>query len=194
MQPAPRDAPRPDARGADDPAHLDVLIDARSIAARVAELGATITEDYAGTPPLLVGVLKGAFVLISDLARQIRLPVEFDFMAVASYGGATQTSGIVRILKDLDAEIAGRHVLVVEDVVDSGLTLQYLLRNLRMREPASIDVCAFLVKQRAQRTELPLRYVGFEIPDEFVVGYGLDLDGRYRQLPYVATLRAAAHG
>jgi hypoxanthine phosphoribosyltransferase len=149
---------------------------------RIAELGAEITADYAGRPPLLVGVLKGAFMFMADLTRAIALPVEVDFMAVSSYGSATRTSGVVRIVKDLDVDLVGRHVLVVEDIVDSGLTLSYLQRYLRARNPASLEVCALLVKDEQQRTPLDLRYVGFTIPPAFVVGYGLDVDERLRNL------------
>jgi hypoxanthine phosphoribosyltransferase len=152
---------------------------------RIRELGAEITKDYAGRAPLLVGVLKGAFVFMSDLARCIDLPVEFDFMAVSSYGSATKTSGIVRIAKDLDLDLTGRDVLVVEDIVDSGLTLAYLRKNLMARNPASLEVCALLVKQGLQRSDPDLKYVGFTIPPEFVVGYGLDVAERYRNLPYI---------
>lgn len=173
---------------ADDPTVGEVVLSAEQIGSRVAELGAEITRDYTGRPPLLVGVLKGAFVLMADLARRIALPVTFDFMAVASYGAATRSSGVVRILKDLDVELEGRHVLVVEDIVDSGLTLNYLLRNLEVRGPASLGVCAFLVKEGQQSIELPIDYVGFRIPPSFVVGYGLDHAGRFRHLPYIALL------
>jgi len=166
----------------------EIVLSEEQIRTRVAELGAQITQDYSDRPPLLVGVLKGAFVLMADLARHIDLPVTFDFMAVASYGAATQSSGVVRILKDLDVELAGRDVLVVEDIVDSGLTLHYLLRNLKVRNPASLEVCAFLMKQGQQRIELPINYIGYRIPPSFVVGYGLDHAGRYRHLPYVAVL------
>jgi hypoxanthine phosphoribosyltransferase len=168
--------------GAPDPALGPVVVGEDVLHQRVAALGREITEDYAGRPPLLVGVLKGAFLFMSDLARAIRLPVEFDFMAVASYGSATKTSGVVRIVKDLDLDLADRHVLVVEDIVDSGLTLSYLRRNLLARNPASLEVCALLVKEGLQRTPLDLRYVGFRIPPDFVVGYGLDADERYRNL------------
>jgi hypoxanthine phosphoribosyltransferase len=152
---------------------------------RIAELGKEITSDYAGRPPLLVGVLKGAFVFMSDLSRAIDLPVEFDFMAVSSYGSATRSSGVVRIIKDLDLDLTGRHVLIVEDIVDSGLTLAYLRKNLAARGPASLEVCALLVKEGLQRVELHLKYVGFRIPPDFVIGYGLDIDERYRNLPFV---------
>ena len=153
---------------------------------RIAELGKEITNDYQGRPPLLVGVLKGAFVFMSDLARAIELPVEFDFMAVSSYGSATRTSGVVRIIKDLDTDLTDRHVLIVEDIVDSGLTLSYLRKNLSARNPASLEVCALLVKEGLQRVDPDLKYVGFTIPDRFVIGYGLDVAERYRNLPYVA--------
>ena len=149
---------------------------------RIAELGKEITSDYADRPPLLVGVLKGAFMFMGDLSRAIDLPVEFDFMAVSSYGSATRTSGVVRILKDLDTDVTDRDVLVVEDIVDSGLTLAYLRKNLKARQPRSVEVCALLVKRGLQKTELDLKYVGFEIPPDFVVGYGLDIDERYRNL------------
>ena len=148
----------------------------------MAELGAQITADYADEPPLLVAVLKGAMLFMSDLCRAIELPVEVDFMAVSSYGSATRTSGVVRIVKDLDSELDGRHVLVVEDIIDSGLTLNYLRRYLTARQPKSVEVCALLVKEGEQRVDLDLRYVGFTIPPEFVVGYGLDVAERYRNL------------
>ena len=159
-----------------------VLVEADRLAARVAELGAQITVDYADEPPLLVAVLKGAMLFMSDLCRAIALPVDVDFMAVSSYGSATKTSGVVRIVKDLDSELEGRHVLVVEDIIDSGLTLNYLRRYLKARQPKSLEVCALLVKEGEQRVDLDLRYVGFVIPPEFVVGYGLDVDERYRNL------------
>ena len=159
-----------------------VLVDEGRLAARVAELGAQITVDYADEPPLLVAVLKGAMLFMSDLCRAIALPVDVDFMAVSSYGSATKTSGVVRIVKDLDSELEGRHVLVVEDIIDSGLTLNYLRRYLNARAPKSLEICALLVKEGEQRVGLDLRYVGFTIPPEFVVGYGLDVDERYRNL------------
>jgi hypoxanthine phosphoribosyltransferase len=152
---------------------------------RIRELGKEITADYSDRAPLLVGVLKGAFMFMSDLSRAIERPVEFDFMAVSSYGSATRTSGVVRILKDLDLDLTERDVLVVEDIVDSGLTLAYLRRNLAARNPRSLEVCALLVKEGLQATDLDLRYVGFTIPPEFVVGYGLDVGERYRNLPAV---------
>ena len=162
-----------------------VLVEAERLGQRVAELGAQITQDYAGEPPLLVAVLKGAMLFMSDLCRAIELPVDVDFMAVSSYGSATKTSGVVRIVKDLDSELEGRHVLVVEDIIDSGLTLNYLRRYLKARQPKSLEICALLVKEGEQRVDLDLRYVGFTIPPEFVVGYGLDVDERYRNLPGV---------
>ena len=155
---------------------------------RIRELGKEITADYEGRPPLLVGVLKGAFVFMSDLSRAIDLPVEFDFMAVSSYGSATRSSGVVRILKDLDLDLTDRHVLIVEDIVDSGLTLSWLLRNLATRHPRSLRVCALMRKPDAVRDDVDIAYVGFDIPNEFVVGYGLDYAERYRDLPYIGTL------
>ena len=169
----------------DDPKLGEVLIKSEALQAKIAELGAQITADYADRPPLLVCVLKGAFPFLADLARAIDLPVEIDFMAVSSYGSATKTSGIVRIVKDLDTELRGRHVIIVEDIVDSGLTLRYLRRNLGVREPASLEVCALLVKEGLQREDPDLAYVGFSIPPEFVVGYGLDVAQQYRNLPYI---------
>ena len=161
------------------------LIPAEDLQRRIAELGAEITADYAGRFPLLVGVLKGAFMFMSDLIRQIDLPVELDFMAVSSYGASTKTSGVVRILKDLDADLKDRDVLLVEDIVDSGLTLAYLRDLLLARSPASLQVCALLVREGSRPSAAELRYVGFEIPPEFVIGYGLDLAERYRNLPYI---------
>ena len=166
----------------------EILVQPDELARRVQELGAEITRDYAGRDILLVGVLKGAVFFLSDLMREIRVPCEVDFMAVASYGSATDSSGVVRILKDLDAVLEGRDVLIVEDIVDSGLTLQYLLRNLGARGPRSLEVCALLVKPERRKVELRPRYVGFEIPNRFVVGYGLDHAERFRNLPYVAAL------
>jgi hypoxanthine phosphoribosyltransferase len=163
-----------------------MVVDEAELQTRIRELGKEITADYEGRPPLLVGVLKGAFVFMSDLSRAIDLPVEFDFMAVSSYGSATRSSGVVRILKDLDLDLTDRHVLIVEDIVDSGLTLAYLRKNLAARGPASMEVCALLVKEGLQRVELDLKYVGFTIPPTFVVGYGLDVGERYRNLPYIA--------
>jgi hypoxanthine phosphoribosyltransferase len=162
-----------------------VVVSEDELQSRIAELGKEITEDYTGRAPLLVGVLKGAFVFMSDLARRIDLPVEVDFMAVASYGSSTKTSGIVRIVKDLDLDLVDRHVLIVEDIVDSGLTLRWLRRNLASRNPASIAVCALLVKEGLQREDPDIKYVGFRIPPDFVVGYGLDVAERHRNLPEV---------
>jgi hypoxanthine phosphoribosyltransferase len=170
-----------------------VLISSEEIQAKIRELGDQITADYRDKNPLLVGVLKGAFVVMADLSRHIHLPLQFDFMAVSSYGSSTKTSGVVRILKDLDHEIEGRNVLIVEDIVDSGLTLAYLLKMLRTRRPASLEVCALMQKRAAQRVPLDIKYRGFDIPPEFVVGYGLDYDERYRNLPYVATLKSEAY-
>ena len=164
------------------------LIDSEAIEQRLAEMGAEITTDYEGKDLLLVAVLKGAFMVMADLSRHIRLPVDIDFMAVSSYGAATQTSGVVRILKDLDREIADRHVLIVEDIIDSGLTLKYLLRNLSVRKPASLEIAALLLKTGMQRVPIDCRYVGFEIPPDFVIGYGLDYVGKYRNLPHVAVM------
>ena len=169
-----------------------ILISRDEIAARVAELGEAIGRDYAGRAPVLVGVLKGAVVFTADLLRAIPLPAAMDFMAVSSYGSSTDSSGVVRILKDLDAPLEGRNVLIVEDIVDSGLTLQYLMRTLEARNPASIEVCALLTKPERRKVDTPARYVGFEIPDKFAIGYGLDYAERYRNLPYVATLTGIA--
>jgi hypoxanthine phosphoribosyltransferase len=174
-----------------DEAVGEILVQPDDLSRRVRELGRQITEDYAGRELLLVGVLKGAVFFLSDLMRHIEIPCEVDFMAVASYGSATDSSGVVRILKDLDAAIENRHVLIVEDIIDSGLTLQYLLRNLGARDPASIEVCALLTKPERRKVDLEPRYVGFEIPNRFVVGYGLDHGERYRNLPYVAVLEEA---
>ena len=170
-----------------------VLISSEEIQSTLAEMGERISADYEGSSLLLVGVLKGAFVVMADLARYIRLPLEFDFMAVSSYGAATKTSGVVRILKDLEHDIDGQDVLLVEDIVDSGLTLAYLLRNLRARRPASLEVCALMQKPEVQRVQVDIKYRGFDIPPEFVVGYGLDYAEKYRNLPYVATLKPEAY-
>ena len=172
-----------------DAAIGEILVQPDDLQHRVRELGAEITRDYAGREPLLVCVLKGAVFFLSDLMRAIDLPCEVDFMAIASYGSATQSSGVVRILKDLDAVIAGRDVIIVEDIVDSGLTLQYLMRTLEARKPASLEVCALLTKPERLEVDLSPRYVGFEIPNRFAVGYSLDHAERYRNLPYVAALR-----
>jgi len=166
----------------------EILISAEELDRRVSELARQISRDYEGRDLVLVGVLKGAVFFLSDLMRRLDVPVEVDFMAVASYGSATKSSGVVRILKDLDAAIEGRDVLIVEDIVDSGLTLQYLLRNLAGRNPRSLEVCALLIKPERQKVDLPTRYVGFEIPNRFAIGYGLDYAERYRNLPYVAAL------
>ena len=167
-----------------DPAGLvtETLIDSETLQARIAELGAQITSDYADDPPLLVCVLKGAFMFVADLVRAIDLPVEVDFMAISSYGSGTQTSGIVRIVKDLEISIEGRAVIVVEDIVDSGLTLSYLLKSLQARRPSSLAICALLTKPERREVDVPVTYVGFEIPNKFVVGYGLDMNERFRNL------------
>jgi hypoxanthine phosphoribosyltransferase len=166
-----------------------VLISEEEIAAKVAEMAAAIDADYAGREVLLVGVLKGAVMIMADLARALTIPVSMEFMAVSSYGSSTSSSGVVRILKDLDREVADKHVLVVEDVIDSGLTLSWLLRNMKSRGPASVEVCALLRKPEAAKVDLPVRYVGFDIPSEFVVGYGLYYAERYRDLPFVGLLK-----
>src|SRR5580704_9429422 len=172
-----------------DPNIGRVVVEELELQHRIRELGKDVTSDYAANPPLLVGILKGAFMFMADLARAIDLPVEFDFMAVSSYGSATRTSGVVRILKDLEMDLTGRHVLIVEDIVDSGLTLSYLRRNLAARHPASLEVVALLIKEGLQSVDLDLGYEGFRIPPEFVVGYGLDAAERYRNLPFVALYR-----
>jgi hypoxanthine phosphoribosyltransferase len=169
----------------------DVLIDEDSLRRRVAELGEEVSADYAGRDLVLVGVLKGAVFFMADLMRQLTVPCEIDFMAISSYGASTDSSGVVRILKDLDINIEGRHVLVVEDIIDSGLTLSYLIRNLEAREPATLEVCALMTKPDRREIEVPVRYVGFEIPNRFVIGYGLDFAERYRNLPYVGVLDPA---
>lgn len=171
----------------------EVLITGEEIEAKVRDLARELDRDYAGREVLLVGVLKGAFVLIADLARHLTVPVSVDFMAVSSYGSSTKTSGVVRILKDLEVDIENRHVLLVEDIVDSGLTVNYLLRNLRARGPASLEVLALLTKPTQQRVQIPIRYEGFEVPDVFVVGYGLDYAEHYRNLPFIATLEPEAY-
>lgn len=173
----------------DDPSLGELIVPADELQARIADLGAAIARHYADRPPLLVGVLKGACIFLSDLARAIGLPVEMDFMAISSYGSATRTSGVVRIVKDLDIDLTGRHVLIVEDIVDSGLTLSFLTRNLLARNPASLEVCALLVKEGLQATSLDLAYEGFRIPPEFVVGYGLDVAERFRNLPFICEYR-----
>src|SRR6476660_124692 len=171
-----------------DPSIGEILVQPDDLRRKVADLGAAISRDYEGSDLLLVGVLKGAVFFLSDLMREISVPCEVDFMAVASYGSATDSSGVVRILKDLDASIEGRDVLIVEDIIDSGLTLQYLLRNLRARSLGSLEVCALLTKPARRRVELPIRYMGFEIPNRYVIGYGLDYAQRYRNLDCVADL------
>jgi hypoxanthine phosphoribosyltransferase len=167
----------------------EVLVSEEDLQRRISELAAEVSRDYEGREVLLVAILKGAVPFLADLMRQLSIPCELDFMAVSSYGSSTDSSGVVRILKDLDAPIAGRDVLIVEDIIDSGLTLHYLLRNLKAREPKSLEVCSLLTKPERRRVDLPIRYVGFEIPNKFAIGYGLDLDERYRNLSYVAVLR-----
>jgi hypoxanthine phosphoribosyltransferase len=167
----------------------EVLISEQEIQDKVAELAKAIDEDYRGKELLLVGVLKGAVMIMADLARALETPVSMEFMAVSSYGSSTSSSGVVRILKDLDREIADKHVLVVEDVIDSGLTLSWLLRNMRSRGPASVEVCALLRKPEAAKVEVPVKYAGFDIPNAFVVGYGLDYAERYRDLRFVGRLK-----
>lgn len=166
------------------------LVSEAEINQRVRELGAQITKDYAGKNPLLVAVLRGAYMFLADLSREIDLPVEIDFMAVSSYGNQTASSGVVRILKDLDEDLEGRHVIVVEDIIDSGLTLSYLRRNLQNRAAASVEVCALLVREGRQKVDEEIAYIGFELPPDFVVGYGLDASGKYRNLPYIAEYTA----
>jgi hypoxanthine phosphoribosyltransferase len=166
----------------------EVLVRPEDLQRRVRELGAELSTDYAGRDMLMIGVLKGAVLFMADLMRELTVPCEIDFMAVSSYGSATDSSGVVRILKDLDSSIEDRDVVLVEDIIDSGLTLHYLLRNLRARDPRSLEVCALLTKPERRRVDLPVKYVGFEIPNRFAVGYGLDHAQRYRNLPYVAAL------
>jgi hypoxanthine phosphoribosyltransferase len=166
----------------------EILIDEETLRDRVAELGAEISVDYAGRDLMLIGVLKGAVFFMADLMRAIDVHCEVDFMAISSYGASTDSSGVVRILTDLDANIEGRNVLVVEDIIDSGLTLSYLMRNLRARNPATLEVCALLTKPERREIQVPVRYIGFEIPNRFVVGYGLDFAERYRNLRYVGVL------
>ena len=170
-----------------------ILLSEKEIQAKVAELAAEIDADYAGKQLLLVGVLKGAVMVMADLAREIHLPITVDFMAVSSYGSGGSSSGVVRILKDLDHGIEGRHVLVVEDIVDSGLTLSWLVANLRSRGPASVEVCALMRKPDAIKQDVDVRYLGFDIPRDFVVGYGLDYAEKYRNLPFVATLKRSVY-
>ena len=166
----------------------DVLIEEDALQRRIRELGEEISNDYTGKDLLLIGVLKGAVFFMSDLMRSLTIPCEIDFMAISSYGDSTDSSGVVRILKDLDINIEGRDVLVVEDIIDSGLTLSYLMRNLEAREPASLEICSLLTKPERREIDVPVRYVGFEIPNRFVIGYGLDFAERYRNLPYVGVL------
>jgi hypoxanthine phosphoribosyltransferase len=166
----------------------EIMIEQDRLQARIRELGEEVSRDYAGRDLLLVGVLKGAVFFMADLMRELTVPCEIDFMAISSYGAQTDSSGVVRILKDLDTNIAGRDVLVVEDIIDSGLTLSYLMRSLTARKPASLEVCALMTKPERREIEVPVRYVGFEIPNKFVIGYGLDFAERYRNLPYVAVL------
>ena len=167
----------------------EVLIEEEALQARIAELGREISDDYRGRDLLLIGVLKGAVFFMADLMRRIEVPCEVDFMAISSYGAGVDSSGVVRILKDLDVSIEGRNVLVVEDIIDSGLTLSYLLRNLEAREPASLEICALLTKPARREIDIECRYIGFEIPNRFVIGYGLDFAERYRNLPYIGVIR-----
>jgi hypoxanthine phosphoribosyltransferase len=173
----------------DDQAIGETLIPADELRNRVGELAAEISSDYEGRDLVMIGILKGAVLFLGDLMRDVSVPCEIDFMAVSSYGSETDSSGVVRILKDLDSSIEGRDALIVEDIIDSGLTLQYLLRNLNARNPRSLEVCALLTKPERRRVDLPIEYVGFEIPNKFVIGYGLDYAQRYRNLDYVAVLR-----
>ena len=168
----------------------EVLISSEEIEAKVREIGARITEDYSGEKPLLIGILRGAVVIMSDLMRNIDLRCELDFMDISSYGSGSSSSGVVRILKDLEEDITDRHVLIVEDIIDTGLTLSYLMRSLQARKPASLEICALLSKPSRRRADLDVRYLGFEVPDEFVVGYGLDFAGAYRNLPDICVLKA----
>jgi hypoxanthine phosphoribosyltransferase len=167
----------------------EVLITSQEIDDKVREIGARITEDYKGEKPLLIGILRGAVVIMSDLMRNIDLQCELDFMDISSYGTGTSSSGVVRILKDLEEDITDRHVLIVEDIIDTGLTLSYLMRSLQARKPASLEICALLSKPSRRRADLDVRYLGFEVPDEFVVGYGLDYAGAYRNLPDICVLK-----
>ncbi|MGI8328336.1 hypoxanthine phosphoribosyltransferase [Actinomadura scrupuli] len=171
-----------------------VLIPEDQLQAKIRELAAQIDADYTGQNLLIVGVLKGAVMVMADLARALHTPIEMDWMAVSSYGSGTKSSGVVRILKDLDADISGRHVLIVEDIVDSGLTLSWLVSNLQSRHPASLEICALLRKPEAVKTEVDVKYIGFDIPNEFVIGYGLDYSEKYRNLPFVGTLAPHVYG
>jgi hypoxanthine phosphoribosyltransferase len=166
-----------------------VLVSSHDIQDKVRELGERITGDYGEDKLLLVGILRGAVVFLSDLMRHLQLPCEIDFMEVSSYGASTQSSGVVRILKDLEEDITGRHVLLVEDIIDTGLTLSYLRRALLQREPASLEICALLTKPSRRQVDLRVRYLGFEVPDEFVIGYGIDFAGAYRNLPDIHVLK-----
>jgi len=171
-----------------------VLIPEDQLQAKIRELAAQIDDDYAGKDLLIVGVLKGAVMVMADLARALHTSVEMDWMAVSSYGSGTKSSGVVRILKDLDADISGRHVLIVEDIVDSGLTLSWLVSNLQSRHPDSLEICALMRKPEAVKTEIDVKYIGFDIPNEFVIGYGLDYSEKYRNLPFVGTLAPHVYG
>ncbi len=170
-----------------------ILFSETELAARIKELGQTITADYAGKEILMIGILRGAVIFMSDLARAIDLPVAIDFMAVSSYGASTTSSGVVRILKDLDEDVENKHVLIVEDIIDSGLTLNYLMDNLWSRKPASIKICTLLNKPERRKVEVPIAYNGFTIPDHFVVGYGLDFAEKYRNLPFIGVLKPEAY-
>jgi hypoxanthine phosphoribosyltransferase len=172
----------------------ETVVSAEEIEARITELAKEIDADYEGREPVLVGILKGAAMFMSDLARALERPTRMEFMAVSSYGSGTQSSGVVRILKDLDSDIAGEDVLIVEDIIDSGLTLSWLLKNLKARNPASISIVTLLRKPDAVKVDVDVRYVGFDIPSEFVVGYGLDYAEKYRDLPYIGRLRPAVYG
>jgi hypoxanthine phosphoribosyltransferase len=172
----------------------EILIEKEQLAERVRELGEEISADYAGKEILMIGVLRGAVIFMADLARAISLPVSLDFMAVSSYGASTSSSGVVRILKDLDEELAGRHVLIVEDIIDSGLTLNYLVENLRSRHPASVKLCTLLNKPSRRKAPVHVDYNGFTIPDYFVVGYGLDYAEKYRNLPFIGVLKPETYG
>ncbi|GGK96789.1 hypoxanthine phosphoribosyltransferase [Planomonospora parontospora subsp. parontospora] len=171
-----------------------VLIPEDELQAKIKELAARIDEDYEGRDLLIVGVLKGAVMAMADLARALHVPVQMDWMAVSSYGAGTKSSGVVRVLKDLDTDIAGRHVLVVEDIIDSGLTLSWLMQNLKSRNPASVEICTVLRKPDAIKVPIDVRYVGFDIPNEFVIGYGLDYAEKYRNLPFIGTLAPHVYG
>lgn len=171
----------------------EVLLTQQMLADKVAELGAEITRDYADKEIFAIGILRGAVVFMADLIRAIERPVQIDFMAVSSYGAQADSSGIVRILKDLDSSIEGKHVLIIEDIIDSGQTLSYLIKNLTERKPASIQLCTLMNKPERRKVELPVKYVGFEIPNEFVVGYGLDYAERYRNLPYLGILKRSVY-